>query len=140
MLLVTAICILAVDFPVFPRKFGKTETYGYGLMDLGVGGFVFAAGLTSSVSLAEAQMRHFVFVLEVNSPFCFGAKKANIKKFIYVIYHLLSFLSFTSTKANQTNLFSFFLNVVRGLIFYLFTVKITIYCFLGRSEKGKQFI
>jgi phosphatidylinositol glycan class W len=47
MLLVTAICILAVDFPIFPRRFAKTADYGYGLMDLGVGGFMFAGGLTA---------------------------------------------------------------------------------------------
>ena len=35
MLLVTAMCILAVDFPVFPRRFGKTENFGFGLMDIG---------------------------------------------------------------------------------------------------------
>ena len=35
MLLVTAICILAVDFPIFPRRFGKTENFGFGLMDIG---------------------------------------------------------------------------------------------------------
>ena len=35
MLVVTAICILAVDFPVFPRRFGKTENFGFGLMDIG---------------------------------------------------------------------------------------------------------
>ena len=47
MLVVTAVCILGVDFPVFPRRFAKTETFGFGLMDIGVGSFIFASGLVS---------------------------------------------------------------------------------------------
>lgn len=52
--LLTAISILAVDFPMFPRRYAKTETYGTGVMDLGVGCFTFANALISP----EARSQH----------------------------------------------------------------------------------
>ena len=47
LLLSTAVAILGVDFAVFPRRLAKTEEFGVSPMDAGVGGFMFAAALTS---------------------------------------------------------------------------------------------
>lgn len=47
LLCLTIVAILAVDFHVFPRRFAKTETHGYSLMDMGAASFVVASGLVS---------------------------------------------------------------------------------------------
>lgn len=53
MLLVTAICILGVDFQAYPRRFAKTEELGFGLMDIGVGSFIFSAGIVAPIGSSK---------------------------------------------------------------------------------------
>ncbi len=50
LLFLTFCAILAVDFPLFPRRLAKTEVFGYGLMDLGAASTIVAGGIMASHS------------------------------------------------------------------------------------------
>ncbi|XP_014669699.1 PREDICTED: phosphatidylinositol-glycan biosynthesis class W protein-like isoform X2 [Priapulus caudatus] len=51
----SAIAILAYDFAIFPGRFGKTEVYGTGLMDHGVGGFIISHAIVCSEATEVAR-------------------------------------------------------------------------------------
>eukprot|EP01125_Pyxidicula_operculata_P022014 TRINITY_DN8839_c0_g1_i1.p1 TRINITY_DN8839_c0_g1~~TRINITY_DN8839_c0_g1_i1.p1 ORF type:complete len:447 (-),score=2.65 TRINITY_DN8839_c0_g1_i1:12-1352(-) len=91
MMLCTCVAILAIDFPVFPRKFGKTEEYGISLMDVGVGGFIVSLGLVSQKSAGQGStiFEDIVKTIRDTLPvFILGISRLVAVKFIGYQEHL----------------------------------------------------
>ncbi|KAF4665251.1 hypothetical protein FOZ61_010889 [Perkinsus olseni] len=57
MMFCTCLIIFAVDYQVFPWAFSKTDTFGYSLMDLGVGCVIFSSAVVSRHSSAPFKPR-----------------------------------------------------------------------------------
>lgn len=62
--ILSALCILAVDFTIFPRRFAKAETYGFGIMDTGVGFYILSNALVTKVNIKE----HFSTSIKSSIP------------------------------------------------------------------------
>ena len=59
--IITKVCILAVAFKFFPREFAKTESYGFNLMDTGVGLFMIANALVAPEARCQSYNENIRF-------------------------------------------------------------------------------
>ena len=89
----TVIAILAVDFHIFPRRLAKVETYGTGLMDIGIGCFMICHGMVAR----EARNPEKYTSLPTISGYLRSAGLSVWKTWPFVLVGLLRLVSVKST-------------------------------------------
>lgn len=89
----TSIAILAVDFHIFPRRFAKAETYGTGLMDVGVGGFIMILGFVAR----EARSTTNCVPSSIREYFMSLLRLFNRRILVFIIFGLIRMASVKAT-------------------------------------------
>lgn len=92
-MLLTVLCILAVDFLGFPRTWAKTETFGTSVMDVGVGAIVFASGLVAATGLYAGGGRPSLFasIRTSTSMFILGLARVFLVKAVGYQEHVTEY-------------------------------------------------
>lgn len=84
LMLQTVVAILQVDFPIFPFRFMKCESFGISLMDVGVGAFVFSGAISRVAGdVMKAQQQHAA-AIEQGSPTA-AAAATPLKSFLKLL-------------------------------------------------------
>ena len=120
----TSICILAVDFHVFPRRLAKAESYGTGLMDIGVGMFIINHGMVvKETHLDSVSISRYLKYL--------SRYIVSSRVWVFILLGLLRLLSVKSTDYQEHVSeygvhWNFFFTIaavkVRGLLLFIDTV------------------
>lgn len=111
----TVLSILAVDFTIFPRRFAKTQTQGYSLMDVGVGLFVMSNALVVNTNKIRKE----------------GFKKMFIGSLVLFFLGLVRF--YTTNKVNY-HVIEMEYGIHWNFFFTLSTVKLLTFCVLKYSN------
>ncbi|DAZ95884.1 TPA: hypothetical protein N0F65_009086 [Lagenidium giganteum] len=94
----TIFAILAVDFPVFPRRFAKTETFGFSVMDIGVGAFIMSSACVSAYARkARPTDPRLKKAQQDRKPASFGQRVYNFWRPILLVL-VFGFLRFLTVK------------------------------------------
>lgn len=150
--LLTAVAILAVDFKIFPRRFAKTETYGYSLMDVGVGLFIYSNGVvTPQVRHSEFSMIHLLkstiplFVLGLGRFFVTSKIDYNVPVSEYGI-HWNFFITLAATKIFSSLILKFvsmryiIVNAILLLMAHELFLQLGLAQFVFSDEKRTNFL
>eukprot|EP00494_Astrolonche_serrata_P034229 UN34498 len=127
LLILTMISILAIDFVVYPRRFGKCETFGFSVMDIGVGAFIFGSGLISPQARGKKNIKaSFISAFRSTLPLL-------ILGFVRLISHReLNYQLHVSEYGLHWNFF-FTMGVVTFLSIFLIYIPTQYYLLLGCS-------
>lgn len=99
----TTFAILAVDFVLFPRKYAKTQEYGYSLMDLGVGMCILGSSLTYKYLIKnnnkKISISYVLYILRGSLPsFFIGLSR-------YILYQFVNYPGETTAYGLEWNFF-----------------------------------
>lgn len=140
MLCCTSLCILAVDFPAFPRRFAKAETFGTGLMDFGVGSFALALGLVSREARG-LQSRVRATLCDTVAPLLVlgSLRTMSVKAAAYQEHvteygvHWNFFLTLGCSKVSCVVIFSYLFKAIFHVTFEFSSSSVMIYYFLYKQ-------